>query len=94
MLLDRKFLLVVAGVVLSLAVINLRHHNRLLVTELQQLKSVRDSMNIEWGRLLLEEGAWSQHQRVEATAKARLGMALPGQDQLVVVDNASGVAAR
>lgn len=87
MLLDQKVFVVITVVVLSLVVINLRHHSRLLVTELQQLKSERDSMNIEWGKLLLEEGAWSQHQRIEVTAKTKLGMALPSRNQLVIVSD-------
>ncbi len=87
MLLDQKVILVIAVVALSLLVINLRHHSRLLVTEFQQLKLERDSMNIEWGKLLLEEGAWSQHQRIEVTAKTKLGMALPSRDQLVIVSD-------
>ena len=87
MLLDQKVFVVITVIVLSLVVINLRHHSRLLVTELQQLKSERDSMNIEWGKLLLEEGAWSQHQRIEVTAKTKLGMALPSRNQLVIVSD-------
>jgi len=89
-LLDRKFFLAAAVISLSFIVIDFRHHSRLLVTELQQLKSERDEMNIEWGKLLLEEGAWSQHQRIEATAKTRLGMALPTEDNLVIVSESGG----
>jgi len=78
-------MIVVALVVCSLAVIELRHRNRLLFAELQTVTRERDQLNTEWGQLLLEQGAWSEHRRVEQTARARLGMAMPGRDKVVVI---------
>jgi len=75
----------IAVVVCSMMVIELRHRNRLLFAELQTVTHERDQLNTEWGQLLLEQGAWSEHRRVEETARARLGMALPGNDRVVVV---------
>jgi cell division protein FtsL len=78
-------LLTVAVMVCALTVIELRHRNRLLFAELQTVTQERDALNTEWGQLLLEQGAWSEQRRVEETARARLGMALPSGDQVVVV---------
>ena len=78
-------LLTVAVVACALTVIDLRHRNRLLFVELQAVTHERDALNTEWGQLLLEQGAWSEQRRVEDTARARLGMALPSGDQVVVV---------
>jgi cell division protein FtsL len=78
-------LLVVAVVASALSVIELRHQNRTLFAELQTLTHERDALRVEWGQLLLEQGAWSEHRRVEETARARLGMALPSSEQVVVV---------
>jgi cell division protein FtsL len=78
-------LLTVAVVACALMVIDLRHRNRLLFAELQAVTHERDELNIEWGQLLLEQGAWSEQRRVEETARARLGMALPSAEQTVVV---------
>ena len=78
-------LLAIAVVICALSVIELRHRNRLLFAELQTVTHERDQLNTEWGQLLLEQGAWSEHRRVEETARARLGMALPGGDKMVVV---------
>ncbi len=77
--------LTVVVVVCALTVIELRHRNRLLFAELQTVTHERDALNTEWGQLLLEQGAWSEQRRVEETARARLGMALPSGDQVVVV---------
>jgi cell division protein FtsL len=75
----------IAVVIIALVVVELRHRNRLLFAELQTVTRERDQLNTEWGQLLLEQGAWSEHRRVEETARVRLGMALPAGDQVVVV---------
>lgn len=81
-----RLVLLVAAVLLSaLAVVEVRYLNRARFAQLQDLQTERDAYVNEWGRLLLEEGAWSQHKRIEATARARLGMDLPDPKQIVVV---------
>lgn len=81
----RIVLLTIAVVITAITVIELRHRNRLMFAGLQALQQERDELNIEWGKLLLEEGAWSQYNRVETIARNRLGMSLPGPDQVVVL---------
>lgn len=78
-------LLVCAVVISAFAVVEFRHRNRLLFVELQGLTGERDQLNTEWGQLLLEQGAWSEHRRVEDTARVRLGMTVPAGDQVVAV---------
>lgn len=70
---------------LATAVIHLKHRHRVLFTELEQLKNSRDAHNIEWGKLLLEEGTWSQQLRIETIARSKLNMAIPQYNQIVVV---------
>lgn len=69
----------------AMAVIHSRHSSRLMFAELQELKAERDALDVEWGKLLLEEGAWAQHRRIERTARTRLGMALPLPEQIAIV---------
>lgn len=73
-------------VVTALSVIGLRHESRLAFAQLQSLNTQRDELDIEWGKLLLEQGAWSQNQRVEDIAQKNLGMALPASKEVVVLD--------
>ncbi len=75
-------------VVSALAVIEMRHRNRQLFAEMQTLLTARDQLNIEWDQLLLEQGAWSEHRRVENLARTRLGMAAPKSDQIVILRSA------
>ncbi|HKQ31551.1 MAG TPA: cell division protein FtsL [Burkholderiales bacterium] len=69
----------------AMAVIELRHESRVLYAQLQKLQQERDGLNVEWGQLLLEEGAWSQHRRIESVARSQLGMELPNPQQVHVV---------
>lgn len=45
--------------------------------ELEALTARRDELQIEWGRLQLEQSAWSTHGFIERVASARLRMAIP-----------------
>ncbi len=81
----RVVLLLLAVVISAVLVVDVRHRSRVLFVNLQALNAERDALNVEWGKLLLEEGAWSQHQRVEAVARTRLNMDIPRPDQVVVV---------
>jgi len=75
-----------AGCMVSaMAVVELRHESRMLYAQLQKLQQERDALNVEWGQLLLEEGAWSQHRRVESVARAQLGMELPNPQHVHVL---------
>ncbi len=79
--------LLAAAVMLSaLAVVYTKHHSRQLFIELEALKAQRDSMDIEWNRLLLEQATWATPTRVEMIARDRLQMTLPAPEQIVIVD--------
>ena len=69
----------------ALAVIYSRHESRKLVGELQQLNQQIDDLNIEWGRLQLEQSAWSAHGRIEKIAVSKLNMKLPDADEIVYI---------
>ncbi len=79
-------ILVVCVVLSGLTVVGLHHRGRQLSTELHGLQRERDALNVEWGRLLLEEATWSQHRHVEEVARGELGMAMPGPDRTVLLD--------
>lgn len=77
--------LLVAVLITSVLVIEVRHRSRLMFADLQALQAQRDALNTEWGQLLLEEGAWSQHRRIENIARSRLSMSMPAPGQIVVL---------
>lgn len=70
-------LLGIATMVSALGVVYSRHESRKLFVELQSLQEQRDEMNVEWGRLQLEQSTWTTHGRVADTARERLNMVVP-----------------
>ena len=45
----------------------------------------QDQLDAEWGRLQLEQGTLATPWRIENTARERLDMALPGDNEVVIV---------
>ncbi len=69
----------------ALGVVQSKHESRKRFVELQRLYAQRDELNIEWGRLQLEQSTWATHGRIEQVAREQLRMAMPGQEKTVVV---------
>jgi len=61
----------------SVQVIYARHKARTLFVHLEKLNAERDSLEMEWGRLQLEQSYWSSHAFVERVANSKLQMNLP-----------------
>ena len=79
-------LLIVMWVLVSaLGVVYAKHESRKLFVELEALKTSRDNLNIEWGRLQLEQSTWATPNRVESIAHSELGMQVPAPDKVVIV---------
>ncbi len=80
-------LLALLGLVLisALGVVYGKHQSRALFVQWQALQSERDEMNIDWGRLQLEESTWATHGRVERLSRERLGMVIPSAEAVVIV---------
>lgn len=77
--------LAVLVLISSLGVVYSKHQSRKLFVELDTLKKERDEMNVEWGRLQLEQSTLATHGRIERTAKKRLGMVTPEYEQILIV---------
>ena len=77
--------LVVACVVTSLLVVCDRHAHRQAFTALSKLERARDELNIEFGRLQLEQATWAESNRIDQVARTRLGMTFPRTEDTVVL---------
>ena len=62
-----------------------KHRVRTNFIELERLAAERDQLEIEWGRLQLEQSAWSTHAFVERVAHAKLKMSTPSAADVVLV---------
>ena len=77
--------LVAANMATALLVVRDRHEHRLAFVALSKLEKARDDLNIEFGRLQLEQATWAESNRVDQVARAQLGMAFPRTEDVVVV---------
>jgi cell division protein FtsL len=78
-------LLLAANIVSAVVVVHARHQHRQRFVELTKLEKARDELNIEFGRLQLEQATWAESNRVDQVARNRLGMVFPQADEIVVV---------
>ena len=77
--------LVAANVVSGLLIVRDRHEHRQAFVALSKLERARDELNIEFGRLQLEQATWAESNRVDQIARNRLGMKTPEPADIVVV---------
>lgn len=82
LLLTGLVLLVVGS---GVAAVYVKHENRKLFMELQALYDVRDELEAQWGRLLLEQSTLVGQKRVERLARERLGMVIPSPAEVVII---------
>lgn len=78
-------ILLVATIATAVAVVHKRHQHRQLFVELSRLEHQRDELNIEFGRLQLEQATLTQAGRVDQLARSRIGMKFPEPADIVVV---------
>jgi cell division protein FtsL len=78
-------LLVLAVLSSAVAVVYSRHLHRQAYIALTTLEHQRDELNIEFGRLQLEQATWSEANRIEQVAGNRIGMKYPSEADIVVL---------
>ena len=78
-------MLTVAVIVTAIACVYARHESRKQFTQLQVLTVERDAMEVEWGRLQIEQSTWSTHSRVEQLARRKMKMRNPAAAEIRVV---------
>ncbi|TBR36975.1 MULTISPECIES: cell division protein FtsL [Dyella] len=80
-------LLIILAAVLASAVgvVWTRHESRVLFVELTRLQNQRDEINIEYGKLELEQATWAEPRRVDTEARQKLGMVNPRPQDIQLV---------
>lgn len=74
-----------AVLVSALAGVYAKHKSRKLFVELQTLVEERDSLELDWGRLQIEQSTQGHPARVERLARERLAMRTPTKDDMKLV---------
>ncbi len=81
-----------ASVVTSgIAVVYVKYLSRKHFVELQGLRAERDRIDVEWGRLQIEEAALSSQARLELQARRLLSMRMPTPEGVALLREGNGV---
>ena len=82
--------LILGAIILSaLALITVRSDDRQLFQRWAALEAQGQRLDVEWGKLLLEQGAFAAHARIGKIARADLSMTMPASSQIVLVYDGS-----
>ena len=77
--------LVLANIASAIGVVYARHRHRVLFDAVTRLERARDELNVEFGRLQLEQATVAEATRIDQVARVRLGMKFPEAADIVVV---------
>ncbi|OOG57843.1 cell division protein FtsL [Rhodanobacter sp. B05] len=72
-----NFALLLAALASALGVVWTRHESRVLFVQLTGLQNQRDDLNIEYGKLELEQATYAEPRRIDDEARQKLGMINP-----------------
>lgn len=79
-------LVLLAALLMSgVAVVYTTFKSRYLLNELQQLKTQRNELQVQWGQLLIEQSTFSLESRIERKAIEELAMEIPDIAEIVMV---------
>ena len=69
----------------AVAVVYSKHLSRERYAQISQSQKTIDELDVQWSQLQIEESTFSEHGRVERTARDRLDMVLPGVEGSVMI---------
>jgi cell division protein FtsL len=70
----------------AVALVFVQHTRRALLVELRSLQAQRSALEVEWGKLQIEEGTRLAQDNIERRAKDELAMRVPRPRDVVVVN--------
>lgn len=80
-----SYVLLALVVVSAFSVIYYTHVNRQTTSELEQLFTRRDELDIEWRNLLLEQNSLAEHSAIESKANKLLNMKRPDAKSEIII---------
>ena len=88
-----NLLLAIVLVLCALSVVTARHHARRAFISLQAEQDKARNLDIEWGRLQLEQSTWAMHTHIEQVAREHLQMSVPEPKQIRMLNLMQDAAA-
>ncbi len=76
-------ILLIITFISAISVVYVKHYKRKLFVEIQQLEQQRDDMDIEWGKLQIEQNTQATYGRIERVAREKLHMVIPAAKDVI-----------
>jgi cell division protein FtsL len=73
------------AIICALSVVTSQHNARKRYTVLQEEQKLAHELDVEWGRLQLEQSTWAMHSRIEVEATRQLMMVVPSNDRVQMI---------
>jgi len=80
-----NILLTLIVIACALGVVTSQHEARKLFMKLEREQEKARNLDVEWGKLLLEQSAWAMRTRIEKIATEDLLMRIPDRSQIKVI---------
>ena len=77
--------LLLAVIASAVAIVRTHHERRSLFVELDEVDARRDRLQVEWGRLQIEQSTWAASDRIERIAAEKLNLHLSRAGVTVLV---------
>jgi cell division protein FtsL len=81
-----NLLLFVVLIIVAIGVIAAQDKSRKLYFELEQLETMANTFQTEYGQLQLEQSTWAMHSRLEEYAQDKLNMQVPDIKRIQVIN--------
>ena len=78
-------IVLLAVIASAVAVVRTHHVRRSLFVQLDEVDAQRDRLQVEWGRLQIEQSTWAASDRIERTAVQKLNLHLSRAGSTVLV---------
>ena len=82
-------LFIVLAIASALGVVSSQHEARKLRSAMEHEQSREQNLELEWGRLQIEQSFLAAHHRVEEVARKRLGMLPPNAERIIVLEGSA-----
>ncbi|THB63850.1 MAG: cell division protein FtsL [Gammaproteobacteria bacterium] len=71
----------------AVGVIYVKQQSRTEFIEYQRLLAEKEGLDVDWGRLQLEQSTWATSNRIEMLSREKLGMVNPEPEFVLVTEN-------
>lgn len=85
-----NIILLAVAIVSAMSVVTARYQSRKLYADLQKEQKFARELEIEFGRLQLEQSTWAAHNLIEQTAVDRLKMRTPDPREVQILKSTAG----